>query len=56
MNALQKRSKDIRVGDIVFIREDEEIRADVVLLKSSNPEGFAYIEVITSNREKNLIV
>lgn len=40
-------SKELSVGDLVYIKENEQIRADMVLLESSDSEGIAYIE--TSN-------
>ena len=33
-------AKDIQVGDILYLTEDEEIPADCVVLYSSNPNGF----------------
>lgn len=39
--------QDIRVGDVIRIESDDFIPADVILLSSSEPEGFCYIE--TSN-------
>jgi magnesium-transporting ATPase (P-type) len=36
----------LNVGDLVFIEDNEQVRADVVLLKSSSEDGNAYIEVI----------
>ena len=39
--------KDIRVGDVVRMESDDFIPADVILISSSEPEGFCYIE--TSN-------
>ena len=35
------------VGDVIRLESDDFIPADVVLLSSSEPEGFCYIE--TSN-------
>jgi phospholipid-transporting ATPase len=37
----------IRVGDVIRLESDDFIPADVILLSSSEPEGFCYIE--TSN-------
>lgn len=34
----------VRVGDIVRVREDEYIPADLILLSSALPHGTAYIE------------
>ena len=42
-----KKWKNIMVGDVLRLESDEFIPADVVLLSSSEPEGFCYIE--TSN-------
>jgi phospholipid-transporting ATPase len=39
--------KDIKVGDVIRLESDDFIPADVILLSSSEPEGFCYIE--TSN-------
>jgi phospholipid-transporting ATPase len=39
--------QDIRVGDVIRLESDDFIPADVMLLSSSEPEGFCYIE--TSN-------
>lgn len=39
--------QDIKVGDVIRLESDDFIPADVILLSSSEPEGFCYIE--TSN-------
>jgi phospholipid-transporting ATPase len=39
--------RDIKVGDVIRVESDDFIPADVILLSSSEPEGFCYIE--TSN-------
>ena len=44
---VDKKWKDISVGDVVRMESDDFIPADMILLASSEPEGFCYIE--TSN-------
>ena len=38
-------SAELRVGDILYLQEDEEIPCDCVVLYSSNPNGICYIQV-----------
>ena len=38
-------SMDLRVGDILYLEEDDEIPCDCVALYSSNPNGICYIQV-----------
>lgn len=40
--------KDVRVGQILLVRNKEEIPADMVLLSSSKVEGICYVEVYVS--------
>ncbi len=41
---MSARSRDLHVGDFVYVEANEAIPADMVLLLSSNEEGIAYIE------------
>ncbi len=45
---------DLRVGDIVLIKDEEEIPADIVLLKTSSENQLAFIETANLDGEKNL--
>jgi len=42
----QIQAQDIRVGNIVWLRENDEIPCDLVLLGTSDPQGVCYVEVI----------
>jgi phospholipid-translocating ATPase len=46
--------KDIRVGDIIGLRRDEPIPADLVILHSKGQDGVAYIETMALDGETNL--
>ncbi len=48
--------KKLEVGDVVMLREDEQVPADIVVLNSSDPDGNAYIETKNLDGETNLKV
>ncbi|KPA76352.1 phospholipid-transporting ATPase 1-like protein [Leptomonas pyrrhocoris] len=47
-------SKDVQAGDAVFVKNGEEVRADVVLFSSSVDEGQAFIDTCNLDGETNL--
>ena len=54
LNFRMVESKDIKVGQIVYIEEDEIFPADIILLGTSNPDLTCYVETSSLDGEKNL--
>ncbi|XP_038213757.1 probable phospholipid-transporting ATPase VD isoform X3 [Zerene cesonia] len=46
--------KDVRVGDLVHLSNNEAVPADMVLLQSSNPLGICYLDTCNLDGETNL--
>ncbi|KAI8539269.1 hypothetical protein RHMOL_Rhmol09G0169000 [Rhododendron molle] len=46
--------KELRVGDIVKVKQDESFPADLLFLASTDTDGFCYIETTNLDGETNL--
>lgn len=46
--------QQVRVGDVVRLRRDQNVPADMVLLHATGPNGVAYIETMALDGETNL--
>jgi len=51
---IEKKWKDIRVGEIIKINANEPIPCDFVLLSTSDPTGVAYVQTLNLDGESNL--
>lgn len=45
---------DVKVGDIIKLRRDDDVPADIVLLRVDGPNNVAYIETMALDGETNL--
>lgn len=46
--------ENIRVSDVIRLRRDEAVPADIILLHATGPNGIAYIETMALDGETNL--
>lgn len=46
--------RDVCVGDIVHLSNNETVPADILLLRTSNPHGVCYIDTCDLDGETNL--
>lgn len=46
--------EDVQVGDVVRLRRDQGIPADIALLSATGPSGIAYIDTMALDGETNL--
>jgi phospholipid-translocating ATPase len=46
--------KKLEVGDVVLLRDNEQVPADIVVLSSSDPDGVCYLETKNLDGETNL--
>ena len=47
-------SQDIKVGDIVEVKENEQFPADLVYISSNNEQGLAFVNTMNLDGETNL--
>ncbi|CAF3737708.1 unnamed protein product [Rotaria sordida] len=53
---VNKRWREINVGDIIQVSNDEFVAADIVIISTSEPNGLCYIETLELDGETNLKV
>ncbi len=46
--------EDVNVGDLIEVKKDEEIPADILLLKSSLVTGMCFVDTMNLDGETNL--
>ncbi|RDX64466.1 Phospholipid-transporting ATPase 1, partial [Mucuna pruriens] len=51
---VEKKWRDVTVGEVIRIKANEAIPCDIVLLSTSDPTGVAYVQTINLDGESNL--
>jgi P-type E1-E2 ATPase len=46
--------KEITVGDLIIVRQDEAFPCDIVIFSTSNVDGIAYMNTASLDGEKSL--
>lgn len=46
--------KKLEVGDVVLLRDNEQVPADIIVLSTSDPDGMCYLETKNLDGETNL--
>ncbi|XP_055018989.1 LOW QUALITY PROTEIN: phospholipid-transporting ATPase IH [Boleophthalmus pectinirostris] len=49
----RKQSRKLRVGDVVFVKEDETFPCDLILLSSSRPDGTCFVTTASLDGESS---
>jgi len=51
---INKQWRDIKAGELIKVRKDEEFPSDIVLMKSDNESGIVYVDTMNLDGEVSL--
>ena len=54
MEVVDIKTQEVRVGDVVMVKESEVFPADLLFLSGSNPKGLAFVNTMNLDGETNL--